>query len=69
MKKSDILIIIFSIVLSVFWIALPILGFGRTGEGLGYDIGSQSGPVIMIGVPYLVYRIYQYRKHRVKIRI
>ena len=49
--------------LSVLWISLPFWYVaGRTGEGLGYDIGSQSGFVILFGGIYLAYRIYQSRK-------
>ena len=49
--------------ISVFWISLPVWYVaGRTGEGLGYDLGSQSGGVIVLGGIYLAYRIYQSRK-------
>ena len=48
--------------LSVLWISLPIWSGFHTGEGIYYDIGSQSGFVILFGGIYLAYRIYQSRK-------
>ena len=63
MKKLDKIIIGFT----VLWMILPLIvgpiGYG-TGEGVYYDIGSQLFWILLLDVPYVIYRIKQLRKDK-----
>lgn len=53
--------------LLVFYLSLPFLFDIGTGEGFYYDLGSHLGGVIIFGLIYLGYRIWQKRtKHEEK---
>jgi len=68
MKKLDKIIIGFT----VLWMILPLIvgpmGYG-TGEGVYYDIGSQLFWILLLDVPYFIYRIKQSRKKKQQRRI
>jgi len=63
MKKLDKLVIGFT----VLWMAIPFMvgpmGYG-TGEGIYYDIGSQLFWILLLDIPYVIYRIKQTRKQK-----
>jgi len=63
MKKLDKIIIGFT----VLWMILPLIvgpiGYGA-GEGVYYDIGSQLFWILLLDVPYVIYRIKQLRKDK-----